>query len=155
MSGSRSLWKRRARDRSAPARVLRGALYLGGGVATAAGLNTVLTGARSVPGLQDNSDPVLESELRFYSAFYSAYGLAMLAVAPRADREPAAVKALAGALLLAAGGRLAGWVSVGRPNRAQLALLAIELTAPPVLVRLAAATDAGPWRTGAGRVWRR
>jgi hypothetical protein len=143
MSDIRSLWKRQARDRSASARILRGALYLGGGVATVAGLSTLVTGARSVPGLRENSDPILESELRFYSAFYAAYGLTMLAVAPRADREPTAVKALAAALLLAAGGRLAGWASVGRPNRAQLALLAIELTAPPLLARQAAAAGAG------------
>jgi hypothetical protein len=83
---------------------------------------------------QDLANPVLESELRFYAAFYVATGLAALRVAPRAEHDPAAVRALAGALFLAGLGRIAGWRAAGRPHRLQLGLLAIELAAPPVIV---------------------
>jgi hypothetical protein len=114
-------------------RALRGAFYLGGAVATAAGLHTVIAGARSVPR-QELANPSVESELRFYAAFYVAYGFAVLRAAPRADRDSATVRALAAALLLAGLGRAAGWLAVGRPDRLQVVLLAIELGAPLPLV---------------------
>jgi hypothetical protein len=73
---------------SAGRRALRAAYYAGGAVATVAGLDTVLRGARAVAG-----------------ALFGA-GLA----------------------------RAAGWAAAGRPTRAQLGLLAVELGAPPVVV---------------------
>jgi hypothetical protein len=112
---------------------LRAIFYAGGAVATAAGLHTVITGAKSVPG-EDLANPALESELRFYAAFYVAYGLAALRVAPRADRDTEAVRALAGVLLLAGLARAGGWLAAGRPHNLQRALLAIELAAPAPLV---------------------
>ena len=112
---------------------LRAAFYLGGGVATTAGLYTVLAGAKSLPS-QELGNPSVESELRFYAAFYVAYGLVALRVAPRADRDTMAVRALAGALFLAGLARAGGWRAVGRPHGVQRALLVIELAAPPLIV---------------------
>jgi hypothetical protein len=112
---------------------LRAAFYIGGAVATMAGLHTVLAGAKSLPR-QGLANPSVESELRFYAAFYFAYGIAVLRVAPRADRDTAAVRALAGALFLAGLARAAGWLARGRPHRVQVVLLAIELAAPPSIV---------------------
>jgi hypothetical protein len=107
--------------------------YAGGAVATTAGLATVLAGAKSLPG-QGLANPTVESELRFYAAFYVAYGLAAVNVAPRADRDTKAVRALAGALFLAGLARAGGWLAAGKPRGLQLALLAIELAGPPSLV---------------------
>jgi hypothetical protein len=126
---------------------LRGAFYLGGVVATAAGLHTVIAGAKSLPR-QELANPSVESELRFYAAFYVACGLVALRVAPRADRDTTAVRSLAAALFLAGLGRGGAWLAVGRPHGLQRALLAIELAAPPLIVawqaRLAASTDGPP-----------
>jgi uncharacterized protein DUF4345 len=108
-------------------------LRVGGAVATAAGLHTVIAGARSIAG-QGPANPSLESELRFYAAFYVAYGLAVLRAAPRAARDPAAVRALGGALFLAGLARAGGWLAVGKPHPGQRALLALELAGPPALV---------------------
>jgi hypothetical protein len=77
---------------------------------------------------------MLESELRFYAAFYVAYGAALLRIAPHAHRDPAGVRALAGALFLAGIARIVAWRTVGGPHRLQRGLLAIELTAPPAIV---------------------
>jgi hypothetical protein len=118
-------------------RALRAACYVGGVVATVAGSHTVLTGARSLPA-QELANASVESELRFYAAFYVAYGLAMLRVAPRADRDTRAVRALAGALFLSGVARIAGWRAVGKPHPLQRALLAIELAVPPAIVGLQA-----------------
>lgn len=127
-------WKGRSSGRkAASARALRATFTGGGVVATVAGLHGVLFGARTVPGVDRAAHPDIESELRFFAAFYAAYGLSMLAAAPRVDRDRAAVNGLAGALFLAGVARLAGWASVGRPNPTQLGLLAIELGAPPVV----------------------
>jgi hypothetical protein len=112
---------------------LRAVFYVTGGVATTAGFHTVLTGAKSLPG-QGLANPTVESELRFYAAFYVAYGLAALRVAPRADRDTTSVRGLAGALFLAGLARVPGWLATGRPHRLQIALLAIELAAPPSIV---------------------
>lgn len=116
---------------------LRTLLYVGGVVATAAGMHTVTTGGRSVPG-QDVANTSVESELRFYAAFYVAYGLVALRVAPRAGHDTTTVQALAGALFLAGLARAGGWLLVGAPHPAQRALLAIELAAPPAIIALQA-----------------
>jgi hypothetical protein len=120
---------------------LRGLCYAGGAVATAAGLHSMLTGAGSVPGGQAARAPV-DSELRYYGAFYAAFGLALLRTAPRAEREPAAIRALA-ATVFAGGIARARGLSFGRPHPAQLGLLTAELTAPPALLVLQARAAAG------------
>jgi hypothetical protein len=104
-----------------------------GGVATVAGLHTVAAGARSIAG-EDTANASVESELRFYAAFYVAYGLAAIRVAPRADRDSAAVQALAAALFFAGLARASGWLAVGRPHPLHRVLLVIELAAPPAIV---------------------
>ena len=114
-------------------RAQQATLYVGGAVATTAGLHTVVAGARSVPG-RPRAGAEVESELRFYAAFYVAYGLVALRTAPRADRDVNAVRGLAGALLLAGLARAGGWLAAGRPHPGQRALLAIELAVPPLLL---------------------
>jgi hypothetical protein len=52
----------------APGRALRALFYVGGSVATMAGLHTVIAGARSLPG-QGQANASLESELRYYASF--------------------------------------------------------------------------------------
>lgn len=118
-----------------PRTTLQAVLTAGGTLATVAGLQTVISGARSIPG-KPEADALVESELRFYGAFYAATGLAVLHVAPRAEQEPRAVRAIAAAVLLAGLARAGGWVAAGAPHPAQRALLAIELALPPAIVAL-------------------
>lgn len=103
-----------------------------GVVATLAGLHTVVAGARSIVG-QRQADPAVESELRYYSAFYVAYGLHLLGLA-RSGADDAAVRRAAGAVFLGGLARAGAWNAAGAPNRVQRALLAIELAGPPGLV---------------------
>jgi Domain of unknown function (DUF4345) len=110
---------------------LRAGLYAGGAVATIAGLHTAIAGARSLPG-EGPANSAVESDLRYYGAFYAAYGLAVLRTAPRADTEPAAVRALAGAMFVAGVARAGGWLATGRPHPVQRVLLALELALPPL-----------------------
>ena len=119
----------------------RAAFLLGGSIATAAGTHTILAGARSLPG-QGVADPVLESELGYYSAFYVAYGATLFRIAPRAEEGDLAVGAAA-ALFLAGAARALAWRRAGRPHPIQIGLLAAELGLPPAMLawksRLAAA----------------
>jgi Domain of unknown function (DUF4345) len=114
-------------------KLLKLAFYVGGVVATTAGLHTVLMGSKSLPGRQ-RLDAVVESELRFYAAFYVAYGGLLLHIAPRADQDSTAVRGLAGALFLAGLARTGAWFAVGRPDRKQVGLLMLELGLPPIVV---------------------
>jgi hypothetical protein len=83
---------------------------------------------------QPQAHPDVESEMRFYSAFYVAYGLAVLRVAPRADREPRAVAAISAVLFGAGVARALAWKATGAPQPGQRVLLAFELGLPPAFV---------------------
>ena len=98
----------------------------------------MVAGARSLPGLDREADPILDSELRYYAGFYMAYGLAALRVAPRADQDIRSVRALAGALFMSGLARAGGWFAKGAPHPVQRGLLAIELATPPLLIALQA-----------------
>jgi uncharacterized protein DUF4345 len=93
----------------------------------------MIAGAKSLPG-QKRANPAVESELRFYAAFYVAYGVVALRTAPRADNATVAVRGLAGALFLAGLARAGGWLAIGKPHGLQRALLAIELLGPPLII---------------------
>ena len=96
--------------------MVRGLLNFGGVVATGAGLHTLLAGGKSFPPWRPAS-PMFEGELRFYSAFYVAYGQLLLRTARREDL-----------------GRAAAWRTVGKPHPFQRALLAVELALPPLVM---------------------
>ena len=107
-------------------------LTLGGVVATAAGLHTLFVGGRSLPPRR-HADPMVESELRFYAAFYVAFGLVMLHTAAQTERDRHTVNALAGTLLLAGLGRAGAWLATGKPHPFQQALLVAELVLPSAI----------------------
>ena len=110
------------------------AVRAGGAVATLAGLHTATAGARSIPGHRGPASAVLESELRFFGVFYSAYGLSLWRAAPEAAQDPARLRRVAATLFAAGLARAGGWRAAGKPSAGQLGLLAVELLAPPGLV---------------------
>jgi Domain of unknown function (DUF4345) len=129
-------------SKSLSRRALRAVFYGGGALATAAGLDSAVRGARSIPG-QGRANPAMESEVRFYGGIYAGYGAAVLCAARRADRDTTAVRALMGTLFLAGLARASGWRGVARPHLLQRALLVIELGLPPLIVAWQAQLSAG------------
>ena len=117
---------------------LRTLLRIAGAVPIAAGLHTLVAGGRSVPPWRP-AGAMVESELRYYSAFYVAYGATALRAAAQEELEPAVVKGLAAALFLGGVGRGAAWLSAGAPHPLQRALLALELTVPVLIAAEAGA----------------
>ena len=118
------------------ARALRSLCYAGGAIASAAGTHSMLAGAGAVPG-RPRASAALDSELRYYGAFYAAFGVALLRAAPRAETEGGTVRALA-ATVFAGGLARARGLREGRPHPGQLGLLALELGVPPAIWALQA-----------------
>ena len=114
-------------------RQVRAWLAATGLVATVAGLDTAMRGARSVIG-EPRASERLESELRFYAGTYVAYGVALLGAARGSDTDSRVVAKLAGVMFAGGAARAVGWARAGRPHPGQLALLAIEIAGPPALV---------------------
>jgi hypothetical protein len=104
-----------------------------GVVAVVAGLITVLAGADSLLGVGE-VDARIDSEMRFYAAFWVALGGVALWVAPRAERETGVVRAIAAAIFLGGLARVVSIISVGEPHSSQYVLMGIELAIPPILV---------------------
>lgn len=106
-------------------RALQAFLYLLGMVAVAAGLLTVLTGASTVLD-GGPATPSLDSELRFYAAWYVGAGVFVLRAARRPEAHRGVILAVAAAFGLAATGRAISWATVGRPSALAVALMAVE-----------------------------
>jgi hypothetical protein len=124
-----------------------------GTVATVEGLRGVLQGARQVI----DGGPVsanVDSEYRFYSAFYAATGALLLDAARHPERGGPVVRAAAGGFLAAASGRALSARTAGPPHPTQRALMLVEFALPAILLpwqsRVARAALSGG-RRGAGR----
>lgn len=114
-------------------RLLTGFLYAGGAVPVVTGIYAVLTGSGGMPGTSEATANV-ENELRFFASFWVGFGLAVLWVAPRVDRETTAVRALMGVLFLGGVARAIAWAAEGRPDAIFIVLMALELALPPLVV---------------------
>ena len=83
--------------------------------------------------LTDLGQPNDDSELRFYSIFFVAYGILLVQTAGNLSRHGHRVPILLG--LFFAGGtvRLLSLLTVGQPHALFILLLVIELILPPML----------------------
>jgi hypothetical protein len=102
-------------------------------VAVAAGGYTVLTGGDSVLDRGTVSAGV-DSELRFYAAWYLVAGVLVLRAVRRVEAEALIVRAVGAAFFLAGGARLLSLVTVGRPHAFALVLMVLEFIIPVVIV---------------------
>jgi hypothetical protein len=119
--------------------VRRAVLRVAGAVAALAGTHQVATGIRGVRGLDPSIRPAgsanLDSELRFYAAWYAAAGAMMLRESARPQPDEATVRLLGAAWLAGAAGRVASLNRVGRPDGLFLGLLGAECAVAAVLLR--------------------
>jgi hypothetical protein len=120
---------------------LRAVLSLIGVVATFEGARGVVQGASQVVDGGRVSANV-DSEYRFYAAWYHVLGLLLLSAARRPEAEARIIRACAGGFLLAACGRVLSMRAVGPPHRLQKVLMALEFVIPAVIV---------PWQAQVAR----
>jgi Domain of unknown function (DUF4345) len=122
--------------------VLQVLLVALGLVAFVAGLVTVLGGSGAMPG-DSRASPNVESELRFYAAFWTGFGVLALYAARRLEQETTLLRGLALFLFLGGLARIPAWIASDRPDAPFLVLMGLELTLPFFIVwaqaRIAAA----------------
>ena len=113
--------------------IVRALVGVFGLVATVAGLVSVIGGPAAGTGGEHVAASV-DTEFRFYAAFYLSLGLYSLWVARRGPVPRPALAAITGALCLGGLARIPSLVSEGRPDTVFLVLMAIELAAPLLLL---------------------
>ena len=117
------------------------ALAVLGTIALVFGGLGVLTGASGVLDGGKVSANV-DSELRFYAAWYAVAGVVMLGAARHVERDGRLVRAVCAAFFIAACGRVIALVTVGAPHPLFLALMAAEFAIPAIVV---------PWQAAVAR----
>jgi uncharacterized protein DUF4345 len=113
--------------------LLRVVLLLLGTVAVVAGFFTAATGTSGMPG-DSSATPNVESELRFYAVFWSAFGVLALLAARSPERQTSLVRGLALFLFLGGVARGLAWLASARPDTQFLVLMALELGLPVFMV---------------------
>jgi peptidoglycan/LPS O-acetylase OafA/YrhL len=108
-----------------------------GAVALVAGLHGALTGVGGMAG-DSAATTNVDSEYRFLSVFWAGFGALVLFVARRARPDPRAVGGLMTLLLCGGLARALSWAAEGRPEWPYLALLALELVVPVIVLALLA-----------------
>ena len=115
---------------------LRWLLGLLGGVACVAGTDGVVRGSRGVlRRVGSEPDASIDSELRFFAAWYVVAGALMARAAQAPERDAATVRVVAVGWIAAALGRVLSLRAVGRPHPLYTGLLAAEVTIPVLLLR--------------------
>jgi uncharacterized protein DUF4345 len=112
---------------------LKAFLIVLGLVAIGAGLSTVLLGVDSIAGAEEVSGTV-DSEMRFYAAWYVGAGVLLLWSAVNLERARSLIRLIAGILFLSGLSRALSWVTVGDPHVLTRVLMVLELTLPIVIV---------------------
>jgi Domain of unknown function (DUF4345) len=104
-----------------------------GAVATAAGARGMVQGAAEVVDAGSYSSNV-DSEYRFYAAWYHVAGLVLLRAARQPEDATVAVRLFSGGLFAAGCARLLSARTVGSPHRLQRLLMGLEFAIPVVLI---------------------
>lgn len=112
-----------------------------GGVAVTFGALTVIAGGAGVLA-GGNVSASVDSELRFYAAWYLGAGVLLFWTVPRVESEGPIIRAICTVLVLAACGRVISLIVVGAPHTVFLALMVVEFVIPAVVV---------PWQRAVSR----
>ncbi|MFN2526410.1 MAG: DUF4345 domain-containing protein [Actinomycetota bacterium] len=124
---------RRAAAQGVSGRALQLVLALLGLVAIFFGPFGVFGGLAQVPEAGEVSANV-DSEVRFFAAWYVVAGAVLLRAAVRLRAETFAVQVVCAGFFLAACGRLLSWIVAGRPHWSQVGLMILEFVIPAVVL---------------------
>jgi hypothetical protein len=119
-------------------RALQAIVGVVGAVAVVFGALSLLFGAALVPDGGEVSASV-DSELRFYAAWYAGAGVLLLRSARRLDSEASMIRAVCAVFGIAGCARVLSIMVVGTPHPLFVALMVAELAIPLVVVPLQAA----------------
>lgn len=116
-------------------RARRTFLIVLGFVMVLAGASTVLLGATSISGIDDPS-PAVDSEMRFYAAWYVALGFLLVRAAWRHEIGGSIAKIVAATFFIAGCSRALSWAVIGKPPTIAVALMFVELLLPLLILPL-------------------
>ncbi|MDD3444144.1 MAG: DUF4345 domain-containing protein [Zavarzinia sp.] len=85
-------------------------------------------------GAEVLSDPVLDSQVRFFGAIWLGYGLSLWLAAGEMDKRPGGFRLLMAILFLSGIGRAVSALSVGLPSAPLVGGMALELVGVPLLL---------------------
>jgi hypothetical protein len=110
-----------------------------GAVAVVAGAHQLLTGVAGVRGGPGDAAAMpalrnVDSELRFYGAWYAVSGSLMLRNSAQEEPDAATTRLVGAGWLAAAAGRVLSMRAVGRPGRLFMVLTAAECAVAAVLL---------------------
>jgi hypothetical protein len=83
---------------------------------------------------QMKSEPTLDSQNRFYGVAFALYGAVLILCARDLNRYEPVLKATLYIFFLAGLSRIVSWLTHGKPAPLVIALAAVELIAPPILL---------------------
>jgi len=109
-------------------------IFLAGPDFTASFFGKIVESTLAVPGYSGGLEHInVDSEMRFYSVFWIAYGACVLWLASRAQESVAAVFGALGLFFLGGLGRMISFVFVGTPDLLFVILMYLELAGPIVV----------------------
>ncbi|MGH3674279.1 MAG: DUF4345 domain-containing protein [Mycobacterium sp.] len=111
-------------------------LVLFGVIVIAISLAHLAIGPEAIIGGSD-VNPTSDGEDRFFAGFFLGYGVALLWCARDVEHKRMFVNFLAAVVFVGGIGRLLSVILVGPPHPFYLAMLAIELGLPPLMVLVA------------------
>ena len=111
-------------------------LYLIFIVALVTGINVFINGVTGVPEFQGEVNASVDNELRFLSAFWIGFGFFCLSVAKNFGNNRQFVPYIALLFFISGVGRLMSLVFVGQPIGLFVAVMAVELVLPLVMVAI-------------------
>ncbi len=120
-------------------------LALFGGTVVLISLLHVTLGPARLLGLGP-LDPTMDSEDRFYATQFLAFGAVVLSCVPGVEGKTERVRWLALAFFAGGLARLASMAAVGLPNAFFLAMTALELTIPALMILVQKRVSAAPQR---------
>src|SRR5918992_1894616 len=120
-------------------------LTIVGCVALVAGAVTLLFGAASIVGVEEPT-PAVDSEMRFFAAWYTAAGVVLLRAIPNVERQAFLIRGIAVVSFVAGCARGVSWIVVGEPPGVAKLLMVIELALPFVII---------PWQMAVERATQR
>ena len=116
-----------------------------GAVAVIAGGLAMVFGVALVPDAGNPSASV-DSEVRFFAAWYAAAGVVLLCSVTRVESAGRVIRTVGGSFFAAGCARLLSLIVVGRPHSLFLVLMVVEMALPVLMV---------PWHTSVARKWSR
>ncbi|MBL4796793.1 MAG: DUF4345 domain-containing protein [Oleispira sp.] len=116
--------------------ILKCILYAISLVALVTGLNVLIGGAAAIPGSSGAVEATVDNELRFFSAFWIAYGAFCFWVARNIKEQRFFIPLIASVFFLSGLGRLISILLIGPPSSILIPPMILELVMPIVMAMI-------------------